>query len=319
MKAKQLVGYRQLQDVEIEAPVPQDGQALIRLQKVSICGSDLRFFSGSLPEEAYPLEPGRPGHECAGIVEESRCAEVTPGQRVIVHPREGFGLREYLVERPERIIPLPEEGDLGVLVMGQPMGTVLYSCSRMPNMVGKRVVVLGQGPIGLCFTQFLLKMGVRALIVSDLEEYRLEVARSFGPVATINASREDTVQAVHELTHGEGADVVVEAAGEEETVNQAFHVARFQGTVVFFGLTHQRTFPVDFLDFWDKQLTCLATSASRSGNIKWAVEKSIELFQHGRLDLAQLVTHRMPFEAAQEAFTLYDERRDGVVKVVMEL
>lgn len=265
------------------------------------------------------MEPGRPAHECAGIVEESRCAEVTPGQRVIVHPREGWGLREYLVEEPDRINPLPEDGDLGVLVMCQPMGTVLYSCSRMPNVVGRRVVVLGQGAIGLCFTQFLLKMGVRELIVSDLEEYRLEVARSFGPVATINASREDTVQAVRELTHGEGADVVVEAAGEEETVNQALHVARFQGTVVFFGRTHHRTFPLDFLDLWEKQLSCIATSAGRAGRIKWAVEQCVELFRQGRLDLAWLVTHRMPFEAAQVAYDMYHERRDGIVKVVMEL
>ena len=72
--------------VDIPEPTVQEGEVLVRVEKVSICGSDIRPFAAVLEEEKYPLHPGRPTHECVGVVEESLCEEFNPGQRVIAFP-----------------------------------------------------------------------------------------------------------------------------------------------------------------------------------------------------------------------------------------
>ena len=319
MRAGQLTGPRRLELIEAELPSLEEGQVLVRLQKVSVCGSDMRYFARVLPEEQYPLEVGRPAHECAGVVEDSRSDEVSPGQRVIVLPTRMNGLSEYLTEKPDRIIALPPEGDLAVLLMCQHSGTVLYACNRIGSVVGKRVVILGQGGIGLNFTTFLSRAGAREIIVTDLLDYRLEASRKVGATCTINAGRESSVKAVEEMTHGEMADLVVEAAGTPETVNQALHLVKKQGTVVPFGFPHEEVFPIRFEAIFNKEITLMATASGRSPNPAWAIKQAVNLVEQRRLDLSWLVTHRLPLEEMQRVYTMYEEKRDEVLKVVMDV
>ena len=319
MKAGQLTGPRRMELVDVPDPTLEDGQALVRLEKVSICGSDIRPFAAVLDEEKYPLRPGRPTHECAGVVVESRCEEFNPGQRVIAFPYAQGGFREYLAVPPSGLVALPDDGSLDTWIMCQPMGTVLYSVSRIGNVIDKNVVVLGQGAIGLSFTTFLSGMSCRSLIAVDLEEYRLDIARRLGATHTINASKEDTLAAVRDLTGGEGPEVVVEAAGEHETVRQSVTMAGKYGTVIWFGMTHNEFFAIDFQQVRDKDLTMIGTSSARSGTMPRYVTQTVRMVAEGRLDPSGLVTHRMKAGELQRAFTMYEERSDRVVKVVMDL
>jgi alcohol dehydrogenase len=320
MKAGQLTAPRRLDVVDVPIPELEPGKVLVRLQTVSICGSDLEPFSRPFPRERYPFKVGMPGHECAGVVEESRCAEVKPGQRVIVLPSQRNGLQEYLVEPPARIVQLPADGDLATLLMCQPWGTVLYSCMHLGNVVGKSVAVLGQGAIGLGFVHFLSNMGAREVIAIDLLEYRLALSRRLGATMTVNAQQEDTDEAIRELTNAQGVDVTVEAAtGKVHTINQAIHITQRQGLVVQFGVPSEERIGVDVQALFDKELTWKATASSRSGNEPWAVRQAVNLLSQGRLDPSPLVTHRMRLEDVQAAHLLYEERREGVIKVVMEV
>ncbi|MFH1140448.1 MAG: zinc-binding dehydrogenase, partial [Chloroflexota bacterium] len=247
MRAARLAGPKRFELVQAEVPQLQDGHVLIRLQRVSICGSDLRTYDRVLPEEQYPLPVGRPCHECAGVVVESRDDAYRPGQRVIVLPPTHNGLMEYIAEPSTRLIPLPDHGDLSTLLMCQPVGTVMYSCQRIGSVLGKRVVILGQGAIGLAFTQWMAQQGARQVIVTDLLDYRLEAARRVGATHTINPTREQVTAAVAEITHGELADVVVETVGRPETSNMIWEVVCKQGLVALFGLTHdQDVFPFNY-------------------------------------------------------------------------
>jgi len=180
VKAARLVGPHTFRIEEHDDPVPQDGEVLIRLQRLSICGSDMRHFRQVLPEEDYPLPVGRHCHECVGVVEESRCDEFTEGQHVIVLPTEMQGLTELLVSSPKRIVPLADGGDLTSLVMCQPMGTVMYSCSRIGSVLGKTVVIQGAGAIGLAFTYLLAKQGAEHVINIDPLQYRLDKSQEIG-------------------------------------------------------------------------------------------------------------------------------------------
>src|SRR5437870_5417723 len=126
MKAAQLVGPKLFEFIDVERPTITDGECLIKLERVSICGSDIRHGYGPLySQEHYPLAVGRPCHECAGVVVESRTAAFHEGQRVIVLPGAGMGgLTEYLASNPSRMIALPDHGDLTEWIMCQPSGSV---------------------------------------------------------------------------------------------------------------------------------------------------------------------------------------------------
>ncbi len=320
MRVARLTGPQRFELVDAEPPVPQDGQVLVRIQRLSVCGSDLRTYDRVFPEEEYPLELGRPCHECAGVIEESRVEGYSAGQRVIVLPLPQHGLAEYLVEWPSRIVPLPQNGDLATLLMCQPVGTVLYSCQRIGSVLGKRVAILGQGAVGLAFTHFLAAQGARQVIVTDLLPYRLEAAKRWGATHTIDAAREDVPNAVAEITGGEMADVVVEAAGRPETANQVFQVIRKQGLAVLFGLPlHEDVFPFSYDLMMSKLPTILVTVGSRTDDPAIYVRQCVDLVTQGRLDPSLLITHRLPFHDIQTAYDMYSQKKDSVIKVVVEM
>ena len=321
MRSMRVVGPRRFDEQELPNPEVIDGQVLIKLERLSVCGSDLRIFDRILPEEDYPLESGRPCHECAGVIVESKNDSLEVGQRVIVLPSTSAGLVEYLAEPPERIIPIPSYGDLSSWVMCQHMGTVMYSADRLGSVVGKRVVVLGQGPIGLNFTYWMSQLGAKQIIAVDLLDYRLTVSEKLGATETINSSKDDVIKAIPELTDGNQADVVIEAAGTAETINQMFSIIRKMGTAVLFGQPHyEDVLPINYDVMMSSLATILPTISSRPPNDPTShIKHCVDLVDQKRINLDHLVTHSFPFGDAQKAFELYSDKEDNVLKVIMEL
>lgn len=323
MRAARLAGPRRFEFVEVPRPVPGEGQALVRLQYLSVCGSDMRTYEHVFPEEHYPLETGLPCHECLGVVEESRCDAFPVGQRAIVLPTPHVGLAEYILGDPSRLVPIPEEGDPAVWLMCQPVGTALHACLRMGSVLGKRVAIVGQGPIGLSFTYLLARQGARQVIVTDMLDYRLRIAKGLGATHTINPARQDVAQAIAAATGHSMADVVVEAVGRPETVNQAFQIVRQEGLIVLFGLPHPpTTFPVDYDALTRRTPMVQVTVSSRTPHHAQDIKTCVDLAAEGRLDasfLESLITHRLAFDDVQLAFDLYSEKRHASLKVVMKV
>ena len=150
--------------------------------------------------------------------------------------------------------------------MCQPSGTVLYSCQQMPNLLGKNVLVMGQGSIGLSFTMITSRIGARNVIAVDLLDYRLEASKGFGSTHQVNPDKEDLEAAVAEITGGVGADVVVEAAGYADTFNmdvppgapeRHHHRLRHPG---------RGFIPLEHNWLMDKQPRIIPTTGARSGN-----------------------------------------------------
>ena len=196
----------------------------------------------------------------------------------------------------------------------------MYSYGRMGSVLGKSVVVLGQGPIGLNFTLWLTRGGASQVIVTDLHDDRLAMARTLGATHTVNAATEDVPAAVAEATGGAMADVVIEAAGEPETVNQVAKVLRLEGRVVLFGQPHmQDVFPVDYDALMGRMATIDITIGGRTANPTRHLADCVNLVERGRLDLSHLVTHTLPFDHVQRAFQLYSEKPPGLLKVVLEV
>ena len=321
MKVAQLTGPKRFEIFDAEMPTPKDGECLIRMERVSICGSDIRHGYGPVyPEEDYPLAVGRPCHECAGVVVESRTDDFREGQRVIVLPSaEMGGLVEYMTSEPGRMAALPDHGDLGEWVMCQPSGTVLYSCQRMGTVLGKSVLIVGQGAIGLSFTMITSRQGAGQVITVDPLEYRLEHSREFGATHTINPDKDDVQAAVRELTGGEGVDIAVEAGGYPETLDTALRNVKAFGTVIVFGIPSEYVTPVDTLSWFNNQPTIIPTVGARSGDPINHIKQVIALRERGWADPGKMVTHRVGFSVddVNRAYEMYEQRQDNIVKVVM--
>ena len=163
------------------------------------------------------------------------------------------------------MIGLPDHGDLSNWVMCQPSGTVLYSCQQMGSVLGKNVVIMGQGAIGLSFTMLTAKQGALKVIAVDPLDNRLELAGELGATHTINPDRENVLEAVAELTRGEGADVTVEAAGYPDTLDLAFRLVRQHGRVVIFGMQSDDILPVDTRPWMQLQPTIIPTTGGPHG------------------------------------------------------
>jgi 2-desacetyl-2-hydroxyethyl bacteriochlorophyllide A dehydrogenase len=320
MKAARLVGPRQFEILDVETPSPKDGEVLVRMEYASICGSDLLNYNRVLPEEDYPLRIGLPCHETSGIVEDSRDDSLKKGDRVVALTYTG-GLMEYTTIAANRCIKVPESVAPTLAVLCQPIGTVVYAVQKLGSVLGKKVVILGQGPIGLSFTELISRAGATRVIVTDIVDPRLEVAKkAFGATDTINASREDVIQRVSDLTNGEMADIVIDACGIHETNNQTFHCLKVQGTACIFGMPHgDPVFPFDWATMYMKLPNIIVCNSARSGEVVGVVKTAVDLLAQGRIDPSPMITHNVPFSDVRTAYEMFSNRTDGAVKPIIKI
>jgi threonine dehydrogenase-like Zn-dependent dehydrogenase len=321
MRAVQLVAPQEFRFVDVPEPTLAPGEVLVRMEYLAVCGSDLIFYERSLPLNGYPLPPGRPCHECVGTIEVSTVPEFEPGQRVIALVRSG-GLVERAAVPADSLVPLPDDTgvDPALWVLCQPMGTVMYAVDRIGSVLDKRVVVVGAGPIGLCFVDLLARAGASQIIVTDVHDYRLEVAQRIGATHVINAAREDVRQRVAEITAGAMADVSIEACGLRETYQQVFDVLRQQGTVIIFGIPHlEDVMPFDWRAAYSKLPTIVVTNSAAAGVRDRFVATCVDMVAAGRLDLSYLATHRFDFDDVPSAFESYAVQKDRALKGIISV
>lgn len=321
MRAAQITARREMRLIDVPEPALSGaGQVKVKLEYMSVCGSDIYLeYDADLPEEHYPLAPGKPVHECAGVVVESRDPDYAEGQRVIVIPNEAAGAAEFVVQTADRLIRLPEWGGLDDWVMCQHSGTALYSAKKWGNAVGKRIAVLGQGGIGLSFTMFASKQGAAQVVGIDLEEYRCEKALELGATGTINASSDDVQEAAKELTGGNLFDVVVDASGNPSGLDTCVGLARSEGQVISFSLTGQKPVGFNHLSWMGKNLQINATVIAATSQPVKEIRELVELRDRGWADPGLLKSHEMSFEQLPEAYEMYRKREDGVIKIAVRV
>ncbi|MBI2966138.1 MAG: zinc-binding dehydrogenase [Chloroflexi bacterium] len=318
MRAVQLVAPKTFEWVEVEQPKPADGECLIRIDQVSVCGSDIYLeWAPDLGEEHYPLTPGSPNHECAGVVVESRAPSIKEGQRVIVIPRKTAGLAEYTVQSPDRIISLPDWGGLDEWVMCQHSGTVLYSAKHWGNPMGKRIAVLGQGGIGLSFTMIAEKQGALQVIGLDLEDYRLRKSLELGATHTINPKRENLEEALQEITKGEGVDFFVDASADPNGLDTCVKMVKRMGTVIGFSLITPETAPISHRVWMGKQVKVIPTVVAAGPTPVQEIREIVALRDRGWIDPGKLKTHNSTWSEVSKAYQMYADHADGVIKVAM--
>ena len=317
MLAGQITGIRRLEMIETAIPEIEEGQILVQLQVGSICGSDLPYFlfdrsHPALAGALSPLPPALSLHELVGFVAQSRSEQFKEGDRVLALPTiPHTGLAEYFASSDDRAVLLPG-GQANHLVLSQPLGTVVHGYRKLPEAL-ETAVVLGQGPIGQLFTALLRNKGVAQLIAVDLLPDRLKLSVRMGATHTVCGNATEVAAAIETITEGKLVDLAVEAIGKEETLNLAAKLVRRNGTLLAFGLPHKYNYDFAFHDFFWNEGRLVCSLGPTVDDFRVAVE----MISSGVISVAPLVTHSFPFSSAQEAFTLFADRTDGVIKVVL--
>jgi len=331
---------------EAPRPAAAPGQVLLRVKAVGICGSDLHLFrEGRIGDVPIERAEGRfiPGHECMGVVEEcgpgvdrglagarvavdpmahcGRCELCLKGHQNLCpdviflgHPPVPGCLQEFVTLRADQVAPLPAElsDDAGVIL--EPLGVALHAIRVGGLRPGATAAVLGSGPIGLCCTLLLSRMGISVVLATDLLDARLGLARELGARETLNASRDDAVAALRRLTSGRGVDYVLECAGAPEALAQTAELACVGGRVLVLGIPAADEDRVLFKH----------SSARRKGLSVFMIRRSnrtlsecIRWAMADRLPLDRLVSHHWPLDRVQEAFDAVAGRTGGVVKGIV--
>lgn len=289
MSSVQLLGPRTIGAVE--APLPGDlghDQVEVRLELAGICGSDRPgFLLGADRDGDRPI--GYPIHECIGTVVRSSGAATLVGSRVIAIPNRDAGLSQLFHAPITRTHVLTSSLSPRTAILAQPLASVLAAVDRLGDVNGRRVAVIGLGPIGILFGYILRELGVASLVGFDLRD------RSTAPFI-------DAFDRIERTPSGRTAyELVVEAVGHSlEVVNTAVEAAAFEGTVLYFGVPDEDVYPFAFKRFFRK---CLHLVANVQPDWRTYLPRA-ETYLVAHPELGRLVTAVVPVHRVLQAFQI---------------
>jgi L-iditol 2-dehydrogenase len=256
MKAVQILALGHAEFVETPKPELKPGHALIRTHRLSLCGSDVGMLH-HFPEERYPMAPGTTGHEVVGFIEAINApgSPLQAGDITLTLAPDHRAMAEYYLAPIENVLPLPPNKPVEELLQAQQLGTVIYACKTLPNIIGKDVAVIGQGSAGLWFNFMLRRLGAGQIIALDLQAHRLRLSQFYGATHIVHNRETDGVTAVADITNGRLADIVVEASGEIEAINLAIDLVKEDGHILQFGVPRSQVVPYNYRQLFLKRLS----------------------------------------------------------------
>jgi len=349
MKANVFHGKNQIRVEEVDKPRAGFGEAVIRVTLTTICGTDLHILRGE-----YPVAPGLIiGHEPVGVIEElgpgvvgfeigdrvlvgaitpcGQCRGCLSGHAAQCGHGEGYqalgGWRfgntingaqaEYLrvPYAQANLAKIPADlTDEQVVLLADIASTGFGGAESADIKIGDSVVVFAQGPIGLCATAGAKLRGASLIIGVDGDENRLAMSRRMGADVTLDYRSNDVVTEVKRLTAG-GADVAIEALGTQQTFESALRCLRPAGTLSSLGVYSgklQIPYEAFAAGIGDHRIV---TTLCPGG--KERMRRLMEVVRSGRVDLTPLLTHTFSLDRISDAYDLFSERLDGVLKVAI--
>lgn len=326
MKAVQVVERGKVEFIETPIPDLKPNHSLIKTHRLSLCGSDIAFIH-YLSDGRYPCIPGSTGHEVIGYVDKiGESTEDLPfkeGDLTLVIAPDHGAMGEYYLAENKNVLPLPEKGELDHLLQAQQLGTVIFACQSLPNLIGKTVVVIGQGSAGQWFNTMTRRMGAKRVIGVDLQAHRLAISEQFGATHTIHngtaVNETSPLQALLDITDGELADVVIDAAGEADSINLAIELVRHSGFILQFGVPRADVFSIEYKTLFFKcvNLKCQVHASREEKHT--STQLALRMIADGEVNVAPLITHRFTFDQVLDAYELQNTRDEGAVKIVIEM
>ena len=337
MKAIQITGPGEIRVVEKEKPVAQEGEALLQVLYGGICGADLASYTGNQPFTTYPRIPG---HEFSARVMEVpdnergiragdivtcnpyfNCGSCYACQRGLVnacHSNQTMGVQrdgafqEYITMPVQRIIP-GKGLSAKELALIEPFSISCHALSRAPIHKGDRLLIMGAGPIGLFALLRAKSLGAKVLI-ADLLESRLTLAKSYGADAIVPVNKENLHEASSAFTGGGGFDVCVEACGAPETFLNCIQEAAHGANLILIGNGKRE---VTFLHsvLLQKELNVFGSRNALTADF----ETLIDLANTGAVPLTRMISGVYPLMRAPDAFEALKHNNGTLAKLLVQI
>ncbi|WP_411682347.1 NAD(P)-dependent alcohol dehydrogenase [Clostridium thailandense] len=328
---------------EAPMPVPKDDEVLIKIEYIGICGSDVHGFeAGPFIPPSDPNQKIGLGHECSGEVVGigAKVTKFKIGDKVCIEPGVPCGKCRFCLEGKYNICPdvdfmatqpnykgaltnylchpesfvykLPDNMSTMEGALVEPAAVGMHAAMSADAKLGKKIIILGAGCIGLMTLQACRAMGATEIVVVDILPKRLEIAKKLGAMEVVNGLKEDTVVRCKELLGNLGADIVFETAGSQITAKQAPHLVIRGGKIMVVGTIPGET-PIDFLKI-NREVTIqtLFRYANR-------YPTTIEAISSGRLDVESMVTHIYDYKDVQKAFEESVNCKQDIIKGVIKI
>ncbi len=328
---------------ETEVPQPLDNEALIKIEYVGVCGSDLHYYEHGRISNFIVETPFVLGHECSGTVVKvgKDVTNLKEGDRVALEPGKTCGecehcksgkynlcpdviffatppvpgtFQEYVTHEASLCFKLPENVSTMEGALIEPLAVGFHAAIQGGATVGQTAVVTGAGTIGLVTLLALKAMGVPKVHVVDVVPKRLEKALELGATSVIDGRKEDAVAKIMELTENKGIDLAIETAGAEITMNQILKMAKKGSTIVFVGYSAKDTVNIPVNLILDKELNI--KSVFRYRNI---YPLAIESVAAGKAPIKNIVSNVFDFDNIQEALQSCIHNKEDIVKAVIKI
>lgn len=335
MRAAKLnvVGHIEVKEVTFDQK-PKAGEALIQVKAVGICGTDLHIFEQGRADVELPRIMG---HELSGIVIEvgEGVQNVKPGDRVVMDPviacgtcricKSGHanvceqvkclgvqidgGFCDYLIASADRLYVFPDSLSFEEAALAEPFSVASNIIARASVKEGERVVVIGAGTIGLCLIQALKGLNAQVL-AADIEDQKLDAAKSFGADRVVNSKSCDLKEAAEEFFPG-GADVVIDAVGVSALTRQAVQLAAPFGRIAVIAFDG-RSMELPPVEITKKELTLVGSRMNLN-----RFPEVLKWMENGTIHPEKMITAVYPVEQIQEAFEKLAEKSGTDIKTII--
>jgi len=324
---------------DVKAPIPGPGQVLLRIHRIGVCGSDLHVYHGKHPFTPYPVVQG---HEFSAVVDAvgAGVKNVRVGSKVTATPQEVCGkcrpclqgrynvceelkvrgfqapgvAQDWFVTEADKIVPLPDKltHDQGAFV--EPVSVAVHSTGRAGDLAGRNVVVAGAGPIGNLAAQACKIRGAKRVLITDISDYRLNVARAVGIDVVSNVRQETLEDAVKRAFGNDGFDVAMDAAGVESSLSGLVSRIDKGGRIVILAVFSKPP-AVDMSVLCEHELTVCGTMMYRHEDY----DQAVSWIADGSIKLAPLMSKHFPFEQYLDAYRYIDAEGEKTMKVMIDL
>jgi L-iditol 2-dehydrogenase len=325
---------------EIDRPEISEREVLIRIMRIGVCGSDIHVYHGKHPYTKYPVVQG---HEVSGEITRigAMVKGFAEGDRVTIQPQVVCGkclpcrngnyhicddlkvmgfqttgtASEYFAVDAAKVLKLPEGMPFDFGAMVEPMAVAVHALGRSGmDIKGKKILVLGAGPIGNLVAQTAKGLGAEAVMITDLSDFRLEIAKECGIDFCINTGKTDLAESILKHFGPDKADLILECVGVNPTMTQAVTNARKGSDIIVVGVFGEKA-SVDFGLVQDRELRMIGTLMYREPDYLTA----IELIEKGHINLKALITNHFSFDDYLKAYEFIEAARDQCMKVMIDI
>lgn len=343
MKTAVMQGIGKMELIERPVPEPKADEVLVKIEYVGICGSDLHYYESGAIGDYIVKPPFVLGHEAGGTVVKvgEDVTHLKVGDKVALEPgktcgkcefcREGkYNLckdviffatppvdgvfQEYAAHEAALCFKIPDNMDTMEAALIEPLAVGFHAAKQGKAQLGQTAVVFGAGCIGLVSMMACMAMGVSKVYVVDIMQNRLDKAKELGASEVINGSECNAAEKIMKLTGGRGADLAIETAGTEITVNQAIHAVRKGSNIVLVGYGKSGKMNLEMSLALDKEVTFKTVFRYRH-----IYPMAIEAVASGKVNLKGIVTNIFTLDDIQNAMDRSVEDKANIVKSVIKI